>query len=333
MSSKLHLSVIIPTAGRPEWLPRAVDSALAVNAANDTEVIVVPNGADNSWKSSLLKYRDNPSVRVLPVDTGHACVARNHGMRHSRGQYIRFLDDDDILYAEGARRQLLTMERTGADIASGNVDLADANGVVFREWCQDAQTDDFVASSCSHRRMLQMTAHVFRRTSIIGVPWDESLPYSQDICWILDLVAKKEVKWVKVDTKVGCWNRHVDMRISTSALINKRRMLIAERLRHTAAGLAITGRLTPDRRAAIASGAWEQFHDAFYLSPLYWLGIARWISAFCPGSHPAAWLYESTLLKRLPISPIVWEVLTCPRQMANHAVKILLYKSGLARRW
>ncbi|MDU7564520.1 MAG: glycosyltransferase, partial [Acinetobacter baumannii] len=45
------LSVVIPTFGRPEFLTRAIDSALqAVVNNSEVEVIVVPNGKDDSWR-------------------------------------------------------------------------------------------------------------------------------------------------------------------------------------------------------------------------------------------------------------------------------------------
>jgi len=333
MSPPPILTIVIPTRERPDRLPKAVESALACTSHISTEVIVVPNGLDVSWQTAISKHLDHSALRVLPVDAGHANVARNHGMRQARGKYLRFLDDDDVLYAEGVAKQIATLEEHNLDVCSATIDLADGMGRRIGEWRQDATTDDFAAAACSHRRALQMTAHVFRRDAVCDVPWDECLPYSQDICWVLDIVSRHELRWRKVDEKSGCWYRHVDARISTNASTNRRRQFIAERLRMVAIRWANNGRLTAERRQAVADGIWEQIHDAFYLAPAYWWRMGRWAEAFFPGSHPPIRLYASSLSKKLPLDPLVWEALTFPRRMAKHAAKNLSYKLGISRWW
>ena len=332
MSTPL-VSIIIPTANRPSLLPRAVDSALAGMAAHEVEVIVVPNGPDTSWQESLSPYINHPSLRILPIAKQHANAARNHGMRHARGKLIRFLDDDDKLYPSRAVQQYAALVQSGNDLCSADIDLLDYEGHVFDNWLQDRRTDDFTESICSHHRMQQVTAHVFRLDMVSDVPWDESLPYSQDICWLLDIVSRKDLKWTRLEIKVGGWHRHLEKRISTDASILQARVFVAERLRSVASALAESGRLSATRRVAIADGIWEQIHETFYLSPVYWWKMGRWADTFCPGSHPPIRMYEYPLITKLPFGPLVWEALTFPRRVARHAVKAAGYKLGFARWW
>src|SRR5690606_21298027 len=112
------LTVVLPTAGRPQFLPRAVDSALKAAPEGDVEVIVVPNGPDKSWRMALAPFQTDRRIRVAPVARAHANVARNHGLVLARGKYIRFLDDDDYLLP-AASEQILALERSGHDLCSG----------------------------------------------------------------------------------------------------------------------------------------------------------------------------------------------------------------------
>src|SRR3546814_8013731 len=63
VKKKPLLSVIIPTYKRPQYLPRAINSAVQAAPDGDVEVIVVPNGPDDSWKNVAKKYQSEPRVQ------------------------------------------------------------------------------------------------------------------------------------------------------------------------------------------------------------------------------------------------------------------------------
>jgi len=64
-------SVIIPTVNRPHYLPRAVESALSGIKPGEVEVIVVPNGPDESCKESLKSYQGLSLTRILRLLKEH----------------------------------------------------------------------------------------------------------------------------------------------------------------------------------------------------------------------------------------------------------------------
>ena len=86
-------SIIIPTHNRPEFVDRAVGSALD-QSVSDIEVIVVDDGSD---PPCAIKSTD-PRVRLHRRDSaGGPCAARNDGLALASGDYVTFLDDDDLL--------------------------------------------------------------------------------------------------------------------------------------------------------------------------------------------------------------------------------------------
>ena len=86
------VSVIIPTHSRPHLLPRAVESARA--AGTDVEVIVVD---DASTDRTAQVCRELPGIKYVRVDRNQGVAgARNLGLMHAEGEYIAFLDDDDL---------------------------------------------------------------------------------------------------------------------------------------------------------------------------------------------------------------------------------------------
>lgn len=110
------VTVFIPTRGRSRLLRRALSSALAQTA--EVEVIVVSDGPDRETDSVMAPFERDPRVRYLRLlEPGGACAARNHALRHARGQYVTGLDDDDSLAPDHVAR-LLSAYRPGYALAA-----------------------------------------------------------------------------------------------------------------------------------------------------------------------------------------------------------------------
>jgi glycosyltransferase involved in cell wall biosynthesis len=89
-------SIVIPTRDRPRFVHRAVASALG-QTLRDIEVIVVDNGEELPFRAGAQDDR----LRILRHHgPKSATAARNLGMANARGEWITFLDDDDVLYPE-----------------------------------------------------------------------------------------------------------------------------------------------------------------------------------------------------------------------------------------
>jgi glycosyltransferase involved in cell wall biosynthesis len=87
-----RVSVIIPTHDRPHLLPRAVESARAASA--DVEIIVVD---DASTDETAEVCRSLTKIKYVRVERNQGtAAARNIGIFVSTGEYIAFLDDDDL---------------------------------------------------------------------------------------------------------------------------------------------------------------------------------------------------------------------------------------------
>lgn len=90
-----RISVVIPTYNRAHYLPLAIDSVLQQTCA-DVELIVVDDGSTDDTRERLTAYRDRVTyIATRNLGAGHA---RNVGMRAARGQYLAFLDSDDLFY-------------------------------------------------------------------------------------------------------------------------------------------------------------------------------------------------------------------------------------------
>jgi glycosyltransferase involved in cell wall biosynthesis len=119
---KPSVSVIIPTHNRPAMLAEALASVRA-QTFKDYEIIVVSNGEnDNARKASREVVANHHCryaahyVRYFELRDGNVSAARNFGIANANGEWIAFLDDDDLWLPTKLERQVAEAERTGADM-------------------------------------------------------------------------------------------------------------------------------------------------------------------------------------------------------------------------
>lgn len=95
------VSVVVRTyRGRLGFLRESVQSILN-QTYNAVEVVVVEDGSDEA--AAFLESLDLPpgkSIRHFPIDKSGRCVAGNHGLAQANGQFLNFLDDDDLFFAD-----------------------------------------------------------------------------------------------------------------------------------------------------------------------------------------------------------------------------------------
>ncbi len=103
------ISVIIPTYNRPLQTLSAINSVLAQTYKN-YELIVVDDGSEKLLDTSILQKHNNCRVLLLDKNYG-VSTARNEGIKASNGNWIAFLDSDDIWHCDKLRQQVLYLKQ------------------------------------------------------------------------------------------------------------------------------------------------------------------------------------------------------------------------------
>jgi glycosyltransferase involved in cell wall biosynthesis len=101
--SGARVSVIVPTYNRREMVCEAVESALA-QTYGDIEVIVVDNGSTDGTAEAVGQF--GSKVRCVRLAIPGLSEARNEGMRQAGGEFIAFLDNDDLWTPDKLERQM-----------------------------------------------------------------------------------------------------------------------------------------------------------------------------------------------------------------------------------
>jgi glycosyltransferase involved in cell wall biosynthesis len=113
------VSVVIPTRNRPEMLGAAIDSVLA-QTFTDYEIVVVINGPDNAATPKTSEIATATGCRIVRVERAGIAVALNAGIAAARGEWIAFLDDDD-LWEPNRLEAELTIVDAAADVIFCNI--------------------------------------------------------------------------------------------------------------------------------------------------------------------------------------------------------------------
>lgn len=96
---KPFFSVIIPTYNRANLLSEAIQSVLN-QTFSDYELIVVDDHSTDNTKSIVNSFSDKRIIYILNDRSGGGAGARNTGIFRARGEWIAFLDDDDVWLPE-----------------------------------------------------------------------------------------------------------------------------------------------------------------------------------------------------------------------------------------
>jgi glycosyltransferase involved in cell wall biosynthesis len=93
-SATSDISVVIPYYNREQYIDEAVQSVLG-QTLKPLEIILVNDCSRESSRRYLDRYSDLCKIIDLPVNVGPS-GSRNTGVRHARGRFVAFLDDDDL---------------------------------------------------------------------------------------------------------------------------------------------------------------------------------------------------------------------------------------------
>ncbi len=116
----IKLDVVVPAYNVEKYVGACMQSILSQKTRYPFHVIVVDDGALDRTGEIVDRYREHPQVTVIHQKNKGLSGARNTALLHSVGEYVLFVDSDDLL-APGAIEHLIGLaEDTGADIAAGS---------------------------------------------------------------------------------------------------------------------------------------------------------------------------------------------------------------------
>lgn len=189
----MNISIIIPVYNAARYLHECLDSVLT-QTFTDYEVICVDDGSTDGSGEILEEYAAKDSrIRVIHQKNAGAWMARNHALKLAQGEWITFVDADDVLNKNWFRAAMRIAEKTQADlvrlgccydreIPSGfMVQAADEeceafNGVLAAKWMWNVMARGGFLWRC-----------FIRRDIIAGLEFLPRINCKEDGIWLLGL--------------------------------------------------------------------------------------------------------------------------------------------------
>lgn len=269
---KPQVSVIIPTYNRANCLSDAIDSALT-QTFDDLEIIVVDDGSTDETHRILAGYGDR--IYVVRKKNGGVSSARNAGLSAARGEWIAFLDSDDIWEPRKLEIQIadLRLYRTAvAHMVDTSFHGAEEEGVSDSLFVLRGLKEDFESRPIRLRPLSDVLKTPFftsgwmvrRHTVESAGLFNHELRVFED----LDLLTRIALEGpFVVNSYVGIIvRRKIEAGPALSDLYQKNRIQSLQNLVHTYQNLKRDFRLSePERKLVcrLLGGAWTEIAIAY----------------------------------------------------------------------
>lgn len=224
------VSIIIPCFNSERFLKETVESALRQSRAPD-EIIVVDDGStDESW--NVIRGFGG-QVRAVRQSNAGASAARNRGTLLASGDYIQYLDADDLLEREALARKLAVAEANGADLVYGDWRRFRDRSDGIREWGSTVaraitDVDPDLELAAFGDFWCPPAALLYRRSLVDRIGgWHADLPIIQDARFLQDAVmlGAKVVRVPEVlafyrEPRPGSLSQQGALRLKRDVLVN-----------------------------------------------------------------------------------------------------------------
>lgn len=194
------VSIIIPVYNKAAFVRETLESALAQTYPNVELVLVDDGSTDGSFeilKEYFAKYPDK--IQLIDQENQGVSVATNVGIAAAKGEYIQFLDADDLLSPDKIENQVRLLEGNSPMVVAScewvnfKHDISQYSKLPYGVF-QDFETGlDWLLHSWNQQEMMADSSWLTSRALVeLAGPWDESLRINQDGEFFMRVLLKSE---------------------------------------------------------------------------------------------------------------------------------------------
>lgn len=189
----MKISYIIPVYNSEKYLKNCVESIIECNDS-DWEIILVDDGStDASGKICDELSCIDKRINVFHLNNGGVSKARNFALKKASGEYIRFIDSDDLMVEEGLK---ITLD-TAADLITMNAEVVDENDtklhsvdVKENKTCSVYEMLECMNENNKPTYMHYLWNHLYKKSIIEdnNICFDESVNLGEDFLFNIEYI-------------------------------------------------------------------------------------------------------------------------------------------------
>ncbi len=286
------VSVVIPVYNRTAPLVRAVRSCLEQTGA--VEIIVVDDGSAEDIRAALeTRFPEelaSPALQLIRQPNQGACVARNEGLAHATGEWIKFLDSDDELIPGTLAEEVHLARESGCDaLLTGweeRTARADGREDSAKRQTRPAPNLDRGIDDMLDGKGATIAAVLYKTEFVKPLRWDPAWIKAQDWGWLLT-VCLAGARFASLDRPSCIYHHHAGERITSTGDIQLRSTRARQGLlRMVERELRAQDALTDSRKRQLAQYFYRDCQMLARHDPAEWRRVWTHCEELCPGFRP-----------------------------------------------
>ncbi len=207
MRTEPLITIIMPVYNAVAYVNEAVQSCIAQSWSN-WELIIINDGSTDGTKS-LLEKLDDSRIHVIHQSNRGVSSARNVGLELKKGEYITFLDADDVLPSKGLEaRGLFLQENPEVDVVDGIISVRDASMHDEQRCYRPYYTGKLLP------RLLKLDDRTFfgpsymlRSSRLGGIRFADGMSHAEDLRFYIEIADRCDVEYAYVNEIVYLYRK------------------------------------------------------------------------------------------------------------------------------
>ena len=182
------VSVIVPTYKRNKYIIRALDSILSQDYPNIEIIVVDDNGRGTpdqiETEKALSKYIKDKKIKYICNEKNlGGALARNHGIEQSSGDYVTFLDDDDVYLPGKISIQVNAIEENDWDLCVMDGETYNNDGMCLshkRQPIENGMTQEEILKAHIIKHITGTNVFMYKRAALLRIGMFDQIPAGQE---------------------------------------------------------------------------------------------------------------------------------------------------------
>lgn len=190
------VSVIIPVYNGEKYIDSAINSVLKQDYSN-IEIIVVDDGSFDNTKAVIKTYKNK--VKYFYKKNGGVASARNYGLKVANGEFIAFLDCDDLYTEDKVSKQVeVLLENPSLGFVYNDIDVIDHDKRILYTLKSEKEFENRkdMLAYVLYRQIIPGAASIMIRKTCLNddIYYPEEYSNSEDYLFTIRLLMKVEGK-------------------------------------------------------------------------------------------------------------------------------------------